>query len=294
MYQDQTTQRDLIVYLRGNADGTFGLPTTLPSTTSPSFVPSTNSSFIGEFTGDGRKDLLLTSIQLRSTGFGQVCLAIVSVIGSNLDPTIQESCASGLIGEFSGALLKVADVDRDGKLDALLAVHTPWHSPSVRLVVALGNGTGGFTFAPTSLPYGIAENDGISAVNPVDCNGDGNLDLVATFTLGTRPPQILYGNGAGDFTRDPPGLPLAASGCTVDCTHLPHVLPGAAVTCRNNQCAFPSNACEPHFAHCGDNANAGCETDVSTSRICGSCFLTFNLFCSSVTATESYQCYAPD
>ncbi len=62
----------------------------------------------------------------------------------------------------------------------------------------------------------------------------------------------------------------ADSGC-IDCSHLPHVQPGAPVECRNGQCYVPPGSCAAGFAHCTVRPEDGCETDLSQASHCGSC-----------------------
>ena len=62
-----------------------------------------------------------------------------------------------------------------------------------------------------------------------------------------------------------------ASGCAVDCTHLPHVRAEGGASCFNGKCFLPYYACELGFANCSGDGNTGCETDVSKPANCGAC-----------------------
>jgi hypothetical protein len=81
----------------------------------------------------------------------------------------------------------------------------------------------------------------------------------------TRDAADAFDGGAAD-------LPTDVSLCPVDCNHLPHVLAGALVSCVNGQCVFPSGVCESDWAHCRGDGNGGCETSLSVSTSCGTCY----------------------
>src|SRR6185503_2841173 len=67
--------------------------------------------------------------------------------------------------------------------------------------------------------------------------------------------------------------PDVGNPCLVDCTHLPHVRPGAVSGCNAaGICVVPFGSCEAGFDHCSSNPNDGCEADRSTNATCGSCF----------------------
>ena len=87
----------------------------------------------------------------------------------------------------------VADVNGDGKPDALLAnVNTS------TLAVLLGNGAGGFTLQAASPSTG-GNATSPTSVAVADVNGDGKPDALLA-NSGSSTLAVLLGNGAGGFT----------------------------------------------------------------------------------------------
>ena len=186
------------VILSGRADGTF----VAAPAVSFSYLPSASglqNSYLADFDGDGRKDLFTAGAE-DLTVTGALCLGTISMTGSSAAPSARESCTA-ILGAPSDYAVTAVDVNHDGKLDVVLVSDT---LPDYGLVVALGDGAGRFTLAPSSLPSGIVGTDGASAATPVDCDGDGKIDLVVTFgnSPTPRPPAIFYGDGAGGFAAD--------------------------------------------------------------------------------------------
>ena len=89
----------------------------------------------------------------------------------------------------------VADMNGDGALDL---VFPPTRAGSTRPTVFLGDGDGGFeAWAETRWPSQVPLDYGDVAVADFDL--DGNLDIVIAIHFKTQ--WIMYGDGAGDFTR---------------------------------------------------------------------------------------------
>jgi hypothetical protein len=159
--------------LLNHGDGTFGAPIVHYLGSTPF---DTTSMAAGDFTGNGRADL---------------------VIGANVDgPNNLEVLLSNGDGTFSDAgfysvpgdprSLVVGDFNHDGSLDFAAA-----QFDTGQVSVFLGNGNGTFRSGATyNLP------DGANSIAGADMNHDGNLDLVGS---GGQSVSVLLGNGDGTF-----------------------------------------------------------------------------------------------
>jgi Bacterial Ig-like domain (group 3)/FG-GAP-like repeat/Abnormal spindle-like microcephaly-assoc'd, ASPM-SPD-2-Hydin len=113
-------------------------------------------------------------------------------------------------GSNEATFVAVADVNRDGKPDLLVA-----NSLTNTVAVLLGNGDGTFQSA-VSYPSGGSI---LATIIPVDLKGDGTIDLVVS-SQGCCPSEgvisVLMGNGNGTFqpavTYDSGGLGFANNG----------------------------------------------------------------------------------
>jgi len=98
----------------------------------------------------------------------------------------------------SARKVALGDVNRDGRLDAVVAEHNSYF-----LTVLLGDGRGGFSSAPGSP---IKSLDGTRAhtheIVLGDVNLDGNLDMLST-NVNDSKVSVLMGNGNGGFAPSP-------------------------------------------------------------------------------------------
>jgi len=149
--------------------GTFYLPPNL-STIYPTSVA------IGDFNGDGKSDLALTTYSqgIVSVAFGDG----TGGFGATTNFNVGSGPASVKTGDFNG----------DGKSDLVVA-----NDASNNLSILLGNGTGSFG-ATTNF------NVGLNPLSVVvgDFNGDGKSDL-ATANFSSNKVSVLLGNGNGTF-----------------------------------------------------------------------------------------------
>lgn len=104
-------------------------------------------------------------------------------------PSLGVAFGSSTLGAFQGPLgLAMADLNRDGKLDLVVA-----NNGGGNISVLLGNGDGTFK-APVN--YTVGSNP--YAVAVADLNGDGKLDLAVANNFSAN-VSILLGNGDGTF-----------------------------------------------------------------------------------------------
>lgn len=155
---------------------TFALQTNSPSLSGTPYGVT-----VADVNGDGRADVLVPNYYggflstLLGDGKGGFGLYANTLTGSGSAPH----------------QVAVADVNGDGKLDALVA-----DISQDNLVVLLGDGTGYFTLRGATSTGLYSE---VSAVAVADVNGDGKPDVLAA-NYGSSTLGVLLGNGTGDFT----------------------------------------------------------------------------------------------
>jgi hypothetical protein len=143
------------------------------------YTPTTTNSLVaGDFNGDGKLDLAV------STG------ATLSILLGKGDGTFNGTTFP-TTAQFVGTLV-AGDFNGDGKLD--LAFPDPFQN---LVHVLLGNGDGTFTEVSTTA---VGTNPVWAAA--ADFNGDGKLDLAVVNQAGKN-VSILLGNGDGTFSRNP-------------------------------------------------------------------------------------------
>jgi hypothetical protein len=168
-----------ISVLFGNGDGTFQSPTVY----NPGGY-STWSIVVGDLNADGHPDLVLAGCEDNYCVDGAVLVML-----NNGDGTFQTAVTygSGGSGGFRGVSIAVADINKDERLDILVA-----NNGSDSVGVLLGNGDGTLQAA---ISYGVG-GSGASSIAVGDLNGDGNPDLAIGVGRGL---SVLLGNGDGTF-----------------------------------------------------------------------------------------------
>jgi hypothetical protein len=160
-----------LTILLGNGDGTFTAVTGPVPSELPTFVA------VGDFNGDGKADLAVTSIGDNS----------VSIFLGNGDGTFN-SAGTVQVGLYPESIA-VGDYNHDGIADLAVA-----NATDSTVSILLGNGDGTFTTKAT-LPTGFSPQ----SIATADFNGDGILDL-ATANIAGNTATVLLGNGDGTFT----------------------------------------------------------------------------------------------
>ncbi|GAA2663686.1 hypothetical protein GCM10009864_34940 [Streptomyces lunalinharesii] len=173
------TNTNNVSVVLGNGDGTFGAATQfgLADGTGPQSIAA------ADLNRDGHLDLITSN---SSTG----TLSVLRGDGHGGFGTASSVSA----GVALPSKLKLADVNRDGKPDAVIVAPG---SPG-RVAVLLGDGAGGFSTARV-----LSAGKNLSSASVSDLNGDGHADLVVSST-GSDEVMVLQGDGTGAF-----GSPLA-------------------------------------------------------------------------------------
>jgi hypothetical protein len=152
---------------------------------------------VGDFNGDGKLDLAVTS-----GGYGFSPGYVVTILLGNGDGTFSLAQNSTFPTGANPWAIVTADFNDDGKLDLAIA-----NQNDNTVTILLGNGDGTFTAANGSP---IAVGSGPYALAAADFNSDGKLDLVVANQNG-HSISVLLGNGDGTFTPAADS-PIAVSG----------------------------------------------------------------------------------
>ena len=173
-----------INFLHGKGDGTFASPVSvaLPAGyTNTSSAQSTNGLLLGDFNGDGKKDLLvpigISSDSLLFLGNGDGTFSPALVIPAQILPNTALSAGTSV----------VTDINRDGKDDIVQVGQT-----SIDTYLSQGDGT--FRVVNSTFTNSGNQNPGGAFA---DLNGDGIVDALIFF----GDHAIAFtGNGDGSFS----------------------------------------------------------------------------------------------
>ena len=158
----------------GNGDGTLRPPVNYGSSNFATSVA------VGDFNGDGKVDLGVSSYGFGSNGIVSVMLGIGD---GTFSPSVNYACAPSPFALVKG------DFNSDGKIDLATANIQVDNSS-----VLLGNGDGTFqafvNYTTGSSPYGLSIGD---------LNSDGKSDLVVAGNGGGL--SVIKGNGDGTFQK---------------------------------------------------------------------------------------------
>jgi hypothetical protein len=168
---------DSVSVLLGKGDGTFQPAVNYGVGSNPTSVA------VGDFNGDGKLDLVVGDFVAPNSN--------LSVLLGNGDGTFQTS-ANNTVG-IAATSVAVGDFNGDGKLDVALAGgHCKTGCPILQ--VLFGNGDG--TFQPVRSFFNPTRNRA-NFVILGDINGDGNLDMIVTYSQPAI--SVFLGMGDGQF-----------------------------------------------------------------------------------------------
>jgi hypothetical protein len=179
----------------GNGDGTF-----LQSGTT--YVGFNGRFLVGDFSGDGKLDLLATEEEHATDNSTQFNL---NIFLGNGDGTFQPPQRIVVVPDAKGAFVAptyiASDFNKDGKLDIAFSNYVG------QIGILLGNGDG--TFQP---PIYYTVGSLIYFTFAIgDFNSDGNTDIVVQQTYYSNEFSILLGNGDGTFQKK---QKVNTGGCT--------------------------------------------------------------------------------
>jgi uncharacterized protein (TIGR03437 family) len=189
-----------VVVIPNTGHGTFGAPivTNLPA---PAWVGNMLFGYvhpaIADFNGDGHLDIALPTYNQTNK------VSAWYLLLGNGNGQFRTPAALPFTGKY-GTSMAAGDFNGDGKPDLVTATYT---SAVLTLQLALGNGDGTFQTPST---YQLPSASG-SALQAIDLNGDGNLDVVITGSAmetsldhlgddqGDSAVTVLLGDGKGGF-----------------------------------------------------------------------------------------------
>jgi hypothetical protein len=171
-----------VAVLLGNGDGTFQTPRTyIPGGRNPSAIA------IGDVNGDGKPDLVVTDICLDSG----CMLGAVAVLLGNGDGTFL-TAGTYSSGSYYPTSTALADIDGDGRLDALVIGERFGYGLKTAGMVGVLRGNGDGTFQPVQ-SY-LSGGPQVLSIAIGDLNEDHRPDVVvANWCLPKTPCKIQNG-----------------------------------------------------------------------------------------------------
>jgi hypothetical protein len=170
-----TQLSDSLSVMLGNGDGTFGNAQAYPIVGQPWVIG------VGDFTGDGILDVVMTTVGSRVCG-------CVEVLPGNGDGTFGDRILTLPEMDTSSDGIAVGRFSADGNLDIAI-------SGSSQVEIYIGNGDGTFTLGNT---YVLASAPG--SIATTSFRGNGKLDLAVGLPFSGE-VAILLGNGDGTFDQ---------------------------------------------------------------------------------------------
>jgi len=143
------------------------------------------SAAIGEFNGDGKRDLVISHFNIGASGSPELSLLLQrsgGVFGNAISIPIPATSGCAVVG----------DIDLDGKDDIVAAATGSFFAPGASVLVLRGVGNGTF-LAPVAFPILGAMPRNVALA---DLNNDGRLDAI-TANLVTSDISVLLGTTSG-------------------------------------------------------------------------------------------------
>ncbi|HMV65969.1 MAG TPA: CRTAC1 family protein [Myxococcota bacterium] len=167
---------------------------------------------IDDFDGDGRLDLLTSSMELA---------AGMRLLLQREDGTFCDASAASGVSAIPGVLsFNTSDYDNDGDLD-VLAPRGGWFADDGRVRPSLLRNDGEGRFTDVAIEAGLADEVGPSqAAAWADVDGDGWLDLFfgrEAVDSGVAPSSLYMNQGDGTFRDVAAGQPLREPGFVKGC-----------------------------------------------------------------------------
>jgi hypothetical protein len=225
IYSDQSSgSESRLFFSKGGAGGTF----TRAGTTLDLGVKTATSAVAGDFDGDGKQDIAVSTFDT-SSGAGVSKLVLVRGNGDGTFVAPATTIASQ--AATAPAMPLAADLNGDGKLDLVWrntayinngsTAPTPLALPAQGTAMAVGDVNGDHT-ADAIIDNAIyaGKGDGTFQQQPLatiptpvgatqisasigDLNGDGNPDITLQYMADMAGLIVAYGDGHGSFTIDP-------------------------------------------------------------------------------------------
>ncbi len=176
LYLPPQNGQGIIMFLMGNGDGTFRGAANYPHAAGSGYHGAFAA---GDFNKDGNVDVLTLA-----SGAGNSVTGLQLLTGNGKGALTPQTINTSVVPSFVAA----ADIDGDGKLDAVTLTSTTDNSGNVNLALVILKGNGDGTFAtPVSYPVGTPPpNGGFSS---------SNLALGDTRATG-KPDAVVYQNGS--------------------------------------------------------------------------------------------------